>query len=248
MGLIRPRPYVKFSAHDSSLLSDNRSRTTWRNAFKYRLSVFIMSVFSLSSMAETPVEREESRKEVQAEREENRKKERAEREEIWKKKKAELDDSLKEAQVQLMESKEIRRKSCEDMKTKILQSSDCSAQHAVASAINCSDEGESHKKAYDIFSSCVKAKKIVLTKEQKEKLREAIADSKKNLDEVVKCEAFDEQDVSAGSLDAKRKDCSKMLENKIIAERCMPGPSRLLKYKFTAGSDKKKTLLIFCKK
>ncbi|MFZ9520353.1 MAG: hypothetical protein ACO3A4_07740 [Silvanigrellaceae bacterium] len=178
-----------------------------------RLSVFFISLFSLSATAKTQAEREES---------------------------------LKKAQEQLMRIQEKTRKSCEDMKTRILQSPECSVKHAEASTINCSGEGDSYKIAFEISSSCVKKKS--LTKEQKEKLKGAIADYKKNINEVVKCEAFDEQDVSAGSFDAKRKDCRKMLENKIETERCMPGAKPYLRYKFTAGSDEKRSLMVICKK
>jgi hypothetical protein len=126
------------------------------------------------------------------------------------------------------------------------QSSECSEKHAEAAAITCSGEGDSYKKVFEIASSCVKKKS--LTNEQKQKLKGALADYKKNSDEIVKCEAFDEQGVSAGLLDAQRKDCRKLLEKKIETERCKPGVKSYMRYKFTAGSDERKNLMFLCKK
>ena len=151
---------------------------------------------------------------------------------------AEREERMKNAQEQLMRIQE--------KKTKIMQSSECSEKHAEAAAITCSGEGDSYKKVFEIASSCVKKKSI--TNEQKQKLKGALADYKKKSDEIVKCEAFDEQGVSAGSLDAKRKDCRKLLEKKIEAERCKPGVKSYMRYKFSAGSDERKSLMFVCKK
>ncbi len=159
---------------------------------------------------------------------------------------AEREERMKNAQEQLMRIQEKNRKYCEDKKTKIMQSSECSEKHAEAAAITCSGEGDSYKKVFEIASSCVKKKS--LTNEQKQKLKGALADYKKNSDEIVKCEAFDEQGVSAGLLDAQRKDCRKLLEKKIETERCKPGVKSYMRYKFTAGSDERKSLMFLCKK
>lgn len=138
------------------------------------------------------------------------------------------------------------KKMCEERKVKIIKRPECSAKHAEAEAIDCNSKDNPYKQAFEMEQSCMK--KRALTSAEKKKLKAAFADYKKSMNEIVKCEAFDEQGVSVATLDAAKKECRSELEKKIKAERCEPGKRKLLKFKYTALSGTKKSLLVFCKK
>lgn len=158
----------------------------------------------------------------------------------------EKSDRLKQAEEQLAQTKEKVKKMCEERKERVIKRPECSAKHAEAAAIDCSSADNPYKKAFEMELSCMKKK--ALTSEEKEKLKAAIADLKKANNEIVKCEAFDEQGASAGTLDAAKKDCRRELEKKVDAERCKSGERKLLKFKFTAGREEKKSLMILCRR
>lgn len=140
---------------------------------------------------------------------------------------------------------EVAKKTCEDIKARIMKRPECGDEQTSMAKMDCSADQNALVQVNSLFDSCLKKRKF--SSEEKAKMREALSNYNKYNGKMVKCEAFDEQGTSVASMMVLRKDCRTELRKKFEAEKCKAGERSKHKFTYNSGTTKKLKLTIYCK-